>query len=76
MAKQAAASRASSATPRTSTTAAPRKKRAPRVSGVKTPVQPTHEQISERAFQLYQARGAHDGGALHDWLAAEAELRT
>jgi hypothetical protein len=36
---------------------------------------PTHEQIAQRAFELYQQRG-HDGGALTDWLSAERELRT
>lgn len=35
---------------------------------------PTHDEIAFRAFELYQLRGS-DGGALHDWLAAEQELR-
>jgi hypothetical protein len=39
-------------------------------------VEPSHEQIAERAFQLYLARDACDGGAEHDWLRAESELRT
>ena len=32
------------------------------------------DQIARRAYQLYQARGGSDGGALDDWLAAEQEL--
>jgi DUF2934 family protein len=35
---------------------------------------PTHEQIAERAFQLWNARGCPDGSAEQDWLRAEAEL--
>lgn len=32
------------------------------------------DRIAQRAYELYQARGASDGGALDDWLAAEQEL--
>jgi catalase (peroxidase I) len=34
---------------------------------------PTHEQIAERAFELYQRQS---GGELNDWLSAERELRS
>ncbi|MCC7383619.1 MAG: DUF2934 domain-containing protein [Deltaproteobacteria bacterium] len=36
---------------------------------------PTHDQIAERAYQLFLARGKVDGGHVADWLAAEAELQ-
>jgi hypothetical protein len=32
------------------------------------------EQISRRAYQLYEQRGRQDGHAVEDWLQAEAEL--
>jgi len=32
---------------------------------------PDHEQIARRAYELYLCRGAGDGLALDDWLAAE-----
>lgn len=35
---------------------------------------PSHEQIAERAFQLWNARGCPDGSPLEDWLRAEEEL--
>lgn len=35
---------------------------------------PTHEQIEQRAYELYLERGREDGKALEDWLAAEAAL--
>lgn len=35
--------------------------------------EPTHEQIAQRAFELYQRQS---GGALNDWLSAERELRS
>ena len=31
--------------------------------------------ISERAYELYQQRGGHDGDAFNDWLQAESEIR-
>lgn len=37
--------------------------------------EPSHAQIAERAYALYLARGAHEGGAFHDWVRAEHELR-
>jgi Protein of unknown function (DUF2934) len=39
-----------------------------------TATRPTHEQIAERAYQLYEERGGEDGHALEDWLKAELEL--
>jgi hypothetical protein len=38
--------------------------------------EPSPQQIAERAYELYLARGASDGGAEHDWLRAESELRS
>jgi hypothetical protein len=35
---------------------------------------PTTEQIEQRAYGLYCARGGEEGHALEDWLAAEKEL--
>jgi Protein of unknown function (DUF2934) len=35
---------------------------------------PTHEQIEQRAYEIYLERGGEDGQALEDWLIAEEEL--
>lgn len=35
---------------------------------------PTTEQIEQRAYGLYRARGGEDGRDLEDWLTAEKEL--
>jgi Protein of unknown function (DUF2934) len=35
----------------------------------------SHHEIAQHAYDLYLARGAHDGGAEGDWLRAEHELR-
>jgi hypothetical protein len=35
---------------------------------------PTHEQIGERAYQIYLARGGQPGHEMDDWLQAEYEL--
>jgi len=32
------------------------------------------EQIAQRAYELYEARGREDGHDLEDWLRAEAEI--
>jgi len=32
------------------------------------------EQIAQRAYELYEARGREDGHDLDDWLRAEAEI--
>ena len=42
---------------------------------VSVSVDPTHEEISARAYELYLARGSLDGYSEEDWLLAEAELR-
>ena len=34
----------------------------------------TRDRIALRAYELYLARGAADGGDFDDWLAAEREL--
>ncbi len=33
------------------------------------------EEISRRAYELYEERGREDGHAAEDWLRAEAEVR-
>jgi Protein of unknown function (DUF2934) len=33
-----------------------------------------HEQISRRAYEIYEKRGMQDGSAEQDWLQAESEL--
>ena len=35
---------------------------------------PSHDEISARAYALYEARGARHGDDLNDWLEAEHEL--
>lgn len=35
---------------------------------------PTHEQIQQRAYEIYSARGGVPGQELDDWLQAEREL--
>lgn len=35
---------------------------------------PTHEQIQQRAYEIYSARGGVPGRELDDWLEAEHEL--
>ena len=35
---------------------------------------PTHEEIAQLAFSLYEARGRQEGHQLEDWLRAEQEL--
>jgi hypothetical protein len=37
---------------------------------------PTHEQIAERAYEIWQQRGALHGGHEADWYQAEQELWT
>src|SRR5688572_27224645 len=38
-------------------------------------IQPIHEDIARRAYQLYEQRGGEHGRDLEDWLQAESELR-
>ncbi|HEX4004009.1 MAG TPA: DUF2934 domain-containing protein [Candidatus Acidoferrales bacterium] len=35
---------------------------------------PTHEEIEQRAHEIYLRRGGQHGQDVDDWLAAEAEL--
>ena len=35
---------------------------------------PTHDEIAQLAFGLYEARGRQDGREVEDWLRAEQEL--
>jgi hypothetical protein len=35
----------------------------------------SYDEIAQHAYGLYMARGASEGGAIHDWLQAEHELR-
>ena len=38
-------------------------------------IEPTHEDIARRAYQLYEERGGEHGRHLEDWFQAERELR-
>jgi hypothetical protein len=41
-----------------------------------TPTQgPSREEIAQRAYELYLARGGADGSEQEDWLQAERELQ-
>jgi hypothetical protein len=37
-------------------------------------VRPAPEEIAAKAYDLYQQRGASDGGDVNDWLEAERQL--
>ena len=37
---------------------------------------PSHEQIEERAYQLYLDRESKDGSDVEDWFEAERELES
>jgi len=37
---------------------------------------PTQDELRFRAYLIFEKRGGAEGGALDDWLAAEAELST
>ena len=37
---------------------------------------PNHDQVAERAFRLWHARGCPEGSAEQDWLQAETELQS
>ena len=39
------------------------------------PTPPTPDEIAERAFEIYLARGGEPGHEAEDWLQAERELR-
>ena len=36
---------------------------------------PTHQEISQLAFSLYESGGRQDGHDIEDWLRAEQELK-
>ena len=38
-------------------------------------IEPTHDDIARRAYQLYEARGREQGRDWEDWFQAECELR-
>ena len=38
-------------------------------------IEPTHEDIARRAYQLYEERGGEHGRDVEDWFQAERELR-
>ena len=38
-------------------------------------IDPTHQDIARRAYQLYEERGGEHGRDLEDWFEAERELR-
>jgi DUF2934 family protein len=54
--------------------AVPRKQKVAPVSTAPTAPQITPNDISRRAYEIYEARGAAGGGPLDDWLRAEREL--
>ena len=35
---------------------------------------PTHEEIAQLAYSLYESRGRQDGHDIEDWLRAEQQL--
>jgi hypothetical protein len=37
--------------------------------------EPTHEQIEQRAYEIFVERGYEHGGDVEDWFAAEQQLR-
>jgi Protein of unknown function (DUF2934) len=41
-----------------------------------TPIEPTEEEIRERAYQRYLERGGGHGMDFEDWLEAERELKS
>jgi len=49
------------------------KEKAPPKTTPSTP--PTHEEIRQRAHQIYAARGGTSGKELEDWLLAEQQLK-
>jgi hypothetical protein len=38
------------------------------------PRQPNHQEISRRAYEIYQKRGGESGHDVEDWLQATSEL--
>ena len=56
--------------PKSTPSPAPKAKKA----AVKTTSKPMHEQIAQRAYEIYLERGCTPGDPLQDWLRAEQEL--
>jgi hypothetical protein len=56
------------------TAASSRSQEAPELTSSETAHQPTTEDIAERAFEKYCARGYEHGHDVEDWLEAEREL--
>jgi len=50
---------------------APKTKKA---GATKSASKPTHEQIAQRAYEIYLERGCTPGDPMQDWLRAEMEL--
>ena len=38
-------------------------------------ITPSHDQIRQRAYELYELRGRQDGSSEQDWLEAERQMR-
>jgi Protein of unknown function (DUF2934) len=51
-------------------TTSPGKKYAPPAQAIK----PSHDQICQRAYELYESRGRQDGFSEQNWFEAEQEL--
>jgi hypothetical protein len=45
----------------------------PKLTVISIPI-PSHDQIRERAYQLYEKRGSQDGQAQQDWFMAEKQI--
>ena len=52
----------------------PRKVTSPAVSPKAPDVIPSHHEISQRAYELYESGGRQDGRDQRDWLTAEREI--
>jgi hypothetical protein len=39
-------------------------------------MEPSHDAISKRAFELFESRGGFEGSDMNDWFMAERELRS
>jgi hypothetical protein len=42
---------------------------------VKAKTEPTPDDVAQRAYELYEARGGQPGAELDDWVRAERERR-
>ncbi|MEO6120433.1 MAG: DUF2934 domain-containing protein [Terriglobales bacterium] len=50
-------------------------KKSPTAAATPTLTIRLEDRIRNRAYELYEARGNHDGHEVEDWLEAEAEIR-